>query len=219
MRGSEICCFQWRAIPCEARVGNTTFRHKSGIPKNQLPRATNSQREMRYCFMIGRNRKGICAYCGQERKLTKDHVPPRIFFSKSCPSAMLTVPACEECNQSFKKDDEYTGLVLALDIRAATHRDVIGNLSDMMRTLQYPQGRGFAKYLGRQTTLSPILGTNGVQVRKLTRDLNRLAATGERLVRGLHYVETGKPLTPDARITMSMCADIVRPTSCCFAPA
>jgi hypothetical protein len=121
---------------------------------------------------------------------------------------MLTVPACEECNQSFKKDDEYTGMVLALDIRAATHRDVIGNLSTMMRALQYPQGRGFAKYLDRQTTMSPILGANGVQVRRLIRDLGRLAATGERLVRGLHHAETGKPLAPDARVTMSMCDNV-----------
>jgi hypothetical protein len=162
--------------------------------------------------MSPRNRKGTCAYCGKQRTLTRDHVPPRILFSKPCPSAMLTVPACEECNKSFKNDDEYTAMVLALDIRAATHRDVIGNLSAMMRRLQYPKGRGFTEYLGAQTRLSPILGTNGLPVRRLTRDPNRLAATGKRLVRGLHYVETRKPLTPDTPITMSMCDDREPPT-------
>ena len=121
---------------------------------------------------------------------------------------MLTVPACDECNQAFKKDDEYTGMVLALDIRAAAHRDVIGNLSAIMRTLQHAGGRGFAKYLARQTRPSPIFGANGAWVGRLERDLDRLAATGKRLVRGLHYVETGKPLVPGTRITISMCDDI-----------
>jgi hypothetical protein len=124
---------------------------------------------------------------------------------------MQTVPACAECNQSFKKDDEYTNMVLALDIRAATHRDVIGNLSTMMRALQYPKARGFAECLAGQTQLSPIVGVSGVPLRKLTRDFTRLASTGARLIRGLHYVEMERALAPDARITMSM-SDTVEPS-------
>ena len=124
---------------------------------------------------------------------------------------MLTVPACEECNQSFKKDDEYTAMVIALDVQAASHRDVIGNMATITRSFQYPGGRKFANYLMSQTTPSPILTPSGVRVRKLTRDVNRLAATGKRLVRGLHYVEMGKPLDPEALITMSM-SDSVEPS-------
>jgi len=124
---------------------------------------------------------------------------------------MLTVPACEECNQSFKKGDEYTAMVIALDVQAASHRDVIGNMATITRSFQYPHGRRFVNYLMSQTTPSPILTPSGVPVRKLTRDVERLASTGKRLIRGLHYVEMGKPLAPEARITMSM-SDSVEPS-------
>jgi len=147
-----------------------------------------------------RNRKGVCAYCGREKKITRDHVPPRIFFSKPCPPNMLTVPACDECNQSFKRDDEYTATVIALDVRAASHRDVIGKMSELARSLQYRQGRGFANYLSRQTKTMPVLGVNGMPLGRLTQDLTRINATGRRIIRGLHYIERKKPVDPNARI-------------------
>lgn len=124
---------------------------------------------------------------------------------------MVTVPACSDCNQSFKRDDEYTGMVLALDSQAATHRDVIGTLPALMRRLQYPQGRGFATSLAKQSKMIPVLAANGTQFLKLTRDLDRIAATGRRLIRGLHYIERQKPLDPQARITLSM-SDYVSPS-------
>jgi hypothetical protein len=150
--------------------------------------------------MSARNRKGICAYCGRERKLTRDHVPPRVLFSKPFPHDMLTVPACDECNHSFKRDDEYTATVIGLDVRAAPHRDVIGKMSEMARSLQYPEARGLAKYLASHTEPSPILGVNGAHIGKLTQDLRRINATGERIIRGLYYVERRRPVAPDARI-------------------
>jgi hypothetical protein len=39
---------------------------------------------------------------------------------------------------------------------------------------------------------------------KMTREPDRMAATGRRLIRGLHYIETQKPLDPHAQITISM---------------
>jgi hypothetical protein len=113
---------------------------------------------------------------------------------------MLVVPACNECNQSFKKDDEYAATVIALDVRAASHSDVIGKMTTMARSFQYPNGRGFAKYLSRQISASPILGVNGVPVGKLTQNLQRINATGARIIRGLHYIEKGRPVPPDAQI-------------------
>lgn len=115
--------------------------------------------------MSARNRKGICAYCGQEKKLTTDHVPPKLLFAKPCPANMLTVPACSDCNKGFKNDDEYSRTVLALDLRSATHRDVIGSLPAVLRSLQYPDARGFAQYLGRQAKSSGLVSKSGATVR------------------------------------------------------
>lgn len=48
-----------------------------------------------------------CIYCGSTGKLTKDHVPPKNLFPVPRPSDLITVPACEPCNQSFGLDDDY----------------------------------------------------------------------------------------------------------------
>ncbi len=75
-------------------------------------------------------RKGAKAHSGS--RSAKDSV------LRSHARWIAYVPACEECNQSFRADDEYTGTVIALDIRAATHRDVIGNIASIARSLQNP---------------------------------------------------------------------------------
>lgn len=50
----------------------------------------------------------ICAFCGQQfRGKTKDHVPPRGLFGESPKGNLITVPACEKCNNDTSKDDEF----------------------------------------------------------------------------------------------------------------
>jgi hypothetical protein len=116
---------------------------------------------------------------------------------------MLTVPACNECNQSFKANDEYTRAALAFEVRAASHRDVIGSLSPMTRSLQRPEARKFTEYLFSQMEPIPVLGVNGNPIQKLKQDVRRIDATGERIVRGLYFIEKGQPLDPGARITIA----------------
>ncbi len=51
----------------------------------------------------------ICAYCGSQAG-TVDHVVPKALYPvskrKSC-LQLLTVPACEKCNQSYSDDEEH----------------------------------------------------------------------------------------------------------------
>jgi len=37
---------------------------------------------------------GVCAYCGQEKELTKDHVPPRSLLDKPFPENLWVVQLC-----------------------------------------------------------------------------------------------------------------------------
>ena len=48
-----------------------------------------------------------CVYCGATERLTKDHVPPKNIFPTPRPADLITVPACDPCNKSYEKDDEY----------------------------------------------------------------------------------------------------------------
>lgn len=56
-------------------------------------------------------RQGICTYCGRNTILTKDHVPPNNLFISGT-LGRIKVPACEPCNNSYKRDDEYFRLAI-----------------------------------------------------------------------------------------------------------
>ena len=81
----------------------------------------------------------ICVYCGKRKKLTVDHVPPKLFLAPPYPPNLLTVPACHECNASFTKNDEYTRTVVILDVRASNNTDAQAKLPAVMRSLLRPR--------------------------------------------------------------------------------
>jgi hypothetical protein len=47
-----------------------------------------------------------CYLCGATGNITRDHIPPKGFFVPPLPDNLITVPCCDHCNQSYKKDDE-----------------------------------------------------------------------------------------------------------------
>lgn len=77
----------------------------------------------------------LCAYCGQPRASTVDHIPPKLFLARPYPENLLTVPACKKCNTSFQADDEYTRFVVSIDFRADKHPDVQGKRPSLIRSL------------------------------------------------------------------------------------
>ena len=48
----------------------------------------------------------ICVLCGENKATTKEHMPPKSLFTTN-PTEYLLVPACPECNNSTKLNDEY----------------------------------------------------------------------------------------------------------------
>ena len=121
-------------------------------------------------------------------------MPPKLFLERPFPPNLLTVPACIDCNGSFKADDEYTRTVLTLDIRANWNYAAQSNLPAIMRSLQRPDARGFADYIGRQSHVMKILAPNGNQVVTVQTDQQRVNGSGMHMLRGLYYHETGKRL-------------------------
>jgi hypothetical protein len=144
--------------------------------------------------MSARNRRRQCAYCGRQKKLTTDHVPAKLFLERPFQPNLLTVPACADCNTSFKADDEYTRTVLALDIRANWNNAAQSNLPAIIRSLQRPNARGFAEYLGQQSRSMKILAPNGNHVIAIETDQQRVNRSGMHILRGLYFHETGKRL-------------------------
>lgn len=159
--------------------------------------------------MSVRNRKARCTYCGRSKKLTADHVPPKLFLEQPFPPNLLTVPACADCNQSFKADDEYTRAVLATDIRASWNHAAQYNLPAVMRSLQRRDARGFANYLGNQTRPARVLSPSGAPVMVIETDQRRVNRSGLHILRGLFFRETGRVLsTPEMDVRVASKASL-----------
>jgi hypothetical protein len=71
---------------------------------------------------MGKAKRGICPYCGQNRKLTADHVIPKCLFIPPLPPNMRTVKACHQCNMRKKSgDDSLLRDFLCMDAWGTTH--------------------------------------------------------------------------------------------------
>jgi hypothetical protein len=114
------------------------------------------------------------------------------------------VPSCLKCNSSFQNQDEYTRVIAAVDIRNADHRAVKVNMPAILRSLQRPEAQRFSRYLASQATPSLVLGIDGKPFAHLVEvDQKRLNATGERIIRGLHFIETKLPVPKTAQIRVA----------------
>ena len=152
-----------------------------------------------------------CIYCGCDKDLTVDHVPPKLLLMRPYPPNLITVPACRACNQSFQKDDEYTRAMLSIDVRASKNTAAQSNLSAVLRSLQRPNAKTFAEYLTRQAESSVILGQDGSPMGQVFElDKARVNRSGERFIRALYFTETGTPV-PSGAVVRVGCQMDLRP--------
>jgi hypothetical protein len=148
-----------------------------------------------------RNRHRTCAYCRKIKKSTGDHVPPKLLLEQPFPPNLLTVPACEDCNKSFKADDEYTRTVIGLDVRASQNSAAQYNLPAIIRSLQRPNAKGFAEYIARQTSATAILAPDGNPIGEtIDADRKRIDSTGAHIIRGLYFIEMKRPMPEHATL-------------------
>ena len=153
--------------------------------------------------MSAPRKKGLCAYCGQLKTLSNDHVPPKLLLDQPFPPNLWVVPACDDCTSSFKKDDEYTRTTLAQDIRATWNFAAQSNLPAIIRSLRNPDARGFIDYLARQTSPSGVLTPSGGGIATIELEKERINRTGEHIMRGLYFRETRKPLPATATVRLA----------------
>lgn len=63
----------------------------------------------------GKRKVKICVYCGQLKEVSKDHVIPKCLFIKPYPLNLISVPACDECNNAKSQNDDYLRDILVTD--------------------------------------------------------------------------------------------------------
>lgn len=59
----------------------------------------------------------LCVICGERVATSKDHVPPKGIFPRPFPDNLITVPACQLCNNGANQGDEQFRTYLSMTIR------------------------------------------------------------------------------------------------------
>ena len=77
-----------------------------------------------------KNKSILCIYCVKRNATTKDHVPPKCFFSEPRPNNLITVPCCEKCNNFFGKDDEIVRNLITSFDTTEIHPSIQTQLAD-----------------------------------------------------------------------------------------
>lgn len=137
-------------------------------------------------------RKGRCAYCGNTRPLTRDHIPPESFFPKPRASNLITVPCCEPCRAGWAEDDEYFRAVILSTAQVYEVKEAQPLIDSLLRSVSNPAKRGFAKMLTgsiRDVQLKTEAGIYLGNTPALKVDRGRISRVAQRIVRGLFFHE------------------------------
>jgi hypothetical protein len=121
---------------------------------------------------------GECIYCGEQRELTRDHVPPRCLFSKPRPSDLITVPCCAHCNGDFQKHDEYFRIAITTGIDLEKFPKENADSVRALKNLARPASLGFARSLLENYEPKPA---------RITINAQRIEITLYRIARGIFF--------------------------------
>jgi hypothetical protein len=141
---------------------------------------------------MSRDKGKICAICGINEATTSDHLPPKSIFPKPRPSNLITVPSCNECNNSASGLDEIFRLYLALHVGDLDDQVTSAYSHEALRTYKYN------KKLQREIlgSAQPINFTtpSGIYIGQGMKVLWNSKAHDEvikRMVRGLYFYHFG----------------------------
>ena len=141
---------------------------------------------------MAKNKTGECAYCGMYGQITRDHIPPKSFFSEPKPSSVITVPCCPKCNQDFQKDDDYFETLV-------TRREDVNApyVKGKVETLLRPEATGLKNLLLQSSFWAEIVTDSGLFLgfaKAIEPNFHRLYKTIEHIIKGLYYYQNGHRL-------------------------
>jgi len=133
---------------------------------------------------------GICVYCGKTAPFTKDHVIPKALFIDPLPPNLITVRACESCNNNEKsRDDDYLRDLLATDIVGAQHPAAQDGLERMLRSAHHNRSQVMREAMATMS-MKPFYTPGGIFLGNFPSysvDGERITGIFDRIVRGLYY--------------------------------
>jgi hypothetical protein len=146
-----------------------------------------------------------CGFCGAPGA-TADHVPSRKFFPQPRPSDLVTVPACNTCNNKTSADEEHFLHVMMSHV--ASEGPIVEALRSQRFSLPKTERRlRVAREMLSKVRMIPVHTPGGIYLGHAPAlegiDFGRLERVFEKIVRGLYFAEYGER-PPADRHTQSM---------------
>ena len=145
----------------------------------------------------------ICAFCGSNGILSRDHIPPKGLFPSPRPSNLITVKACMQCNNGTKKDDQYFVNILSLDARSDEGASR-GVALKSIRGLNDERAKKYRDSIVDNPTLVNIQVPTGEIIQnaiQLECSHSRLIRTVDKIARGLAFMYSGTVIDGDYKVS------------------
>ena len=149
---------------------------------------------------------GACTYCGETKWVSADHVPPKNLFPKPYRADMWTIPACDDCNQGFSKDDDYFRVWLTIAERAKGQFERDKIIPTVVRGLHRKEARRYLQSLYDNSSILPRFSSSGLylgQQPAISFEGARIGRTASRIVKGLFFRVKGYRLPDDHTVNVT----------------
>lgn len=139
--------------------------------------------------------KSICYNCGCDSANTMEHVIARCFIPEPRPDNLITVPACQNCNQGIAQDEEYVRDRLSLVVAGADF-DVPSTCDVALRSLRRKNASGKKAALFKEIVLLPqaFLTKDGPSDMAVLMQKPRVDRVIQKMIKGFFFFHFGKPL-------------------------
>jgi len=165
-----------------------------------------------------KRKKTLCAICGINVATTDDHIPPKGLYPPPRDNNinMNTVPTCAQCNNGGSVDDEIFKVLIGID--TGEHQKDSSRIVESLQATMIHNGRieNQVRTSARRTYAQP----NGAVLKPavaITFDFTPYQRVVERIVRGLHWMQTGRALPagstvrviPGNQLALPVATDII----------
>ncbi len=145
----------------------------------------------------------ICTICAQREATTRDHIPPKSIFPRPLPVDLITVPSCDTCNNEASVHDEQFkvfisfGIIEPNELTERTLRTIENNNRLLIKLQEECRELGLVDPEG-----------NVEMVRVVNWDPEAHDQVIERIVRGLYFHHSGRPIPSDHEVKVQFLRDV-----------
>jgi hypothetical protein len=147
--------------------------------------------------------KKLCAICGENEATTKDHIPPQGLYPKPRANNLRlnTVPACAQCNNGASVVDEEFKVLIRFST-GEHQRNPLVALDSIARTVGKNQKIANQIFSTKRDIWAKLKDGTVKPMVSISFDKQKYDSVIQRISRGLHWMETGKAISNNAKLTV-----------------